>query len=120
MIGVLGKHETSGGTDRETFEMVQQKPIESEIAVRSQFYSEKHPRKPHVWKATPTSVKKTSTFFPVKLSSAVSLTLIRKSHTRRQGSVLIRAKAMSSFFGLKSSFFCFAKSIVSHETIAVR
>ncbi len=53
----------------------------------------------YLWKVTPTSVKKPSTFFPLKLSLAVSRIVPRNSQHASQGSVVVRAKLSSSFFG---------------------
>lgn len=62
------------------------------------------------WKVTPTSVRNTSALRPVKAPAVTSRTLPRKSQARRHGSVLIRANASSSFFGLKSPFFCLPRA----------
>ncbi|SCZ92678.1 BZ3500_MvSof-1268-A1-R1_Chr5-2g08096 [Microbotryum saponariae] len=74
----------------------------------------------HVWNVTPTSVKNTSQLRPLRLATAASRTLTKKSHTSKQGSVLILEKASLSLRGLKSSFFCFESRCDNHETIPDR
>lgn len=72
----------------------------------------------HVWNATPIMVKKTSKFFPLRLSFATSRTFSSISQQASHGSVLTRANEKSSSFGLKSFFFCFASWAVNHAMIA--
>lgn len=72
-----------------------------------------------LWKETPTSVRNTSRFLPLRLSLAASRTLSSVSQHATQGSVFTRANERSSFRGLKSFFFCFARCEESHEMMAV-
>lgn len=69
------------------------------------------------WKETPISVKKVSKFFPVRLCFAISPTFSKVSQQASHGSVFTRAKDKSSFFGLKSVFFCLLNCAASHATM---
>lgn len=72
----------------------------------------------NLWKATPTSVSRTSRFFPLKHSLAPSPTFSNNSQHATHGSVLTRANERSSFRGAKSFFFCLDSWAESQVTIA--
>ena len=73
----------------------------------------------NLWNDTPTSVKKTSRFFPLRLAFEKSRTFSNVSQHAKHGSVLTLAKDRSSFLGLKSAFFCLASCAESQLTIAI-